>query len=101
MKLQYCKNVALAVHLQVQLTYWVRYKAQIVQRPYNEKCKVKLNLVCTATLWQAWLVMVSCFTCNGIIFGIINTFGILFVKLRADLEAEGLKDAALKCCKLT
>jgi MCP family monocarboxylic acid transporter-like MFS transporter 10 len=52
-------------------------------------------------LWQAWLVMVSCFTCNGIIFGIINTFGILFVKLRADLEAEGLKDAALKCCKLT
>ena len=50
-------------------------------------------------MMQAWLVMVSCFTCNGIIFGIINTFGILFVKLRTDLEAAGVEDAALKCCK--
>lgn len=45
----------------------------------------------------AWLVMVSCFVCNGVIFGIINTFGILFVKLRTDLEAAGVEDAALKC----
>jgi hypothetical protein len=43
--------------------------------------------------------MVTCFLCNGIIFGIINTFGILFVKLRADLEAAGVEDAAFKCCK--
>jgi len=45
----------------------------------------------------AWLVMFSCFCCNGIIFGIINTFGILFVKLRSDLEEQGVKDAAFKC----
>jgi len=39
----------------------------------------------------------SCFLCNGIIFGIINTFGILFVKLRKDLEKNGDTDAAFKC----
>ena len=45
------------------------------------------------------MVLVSCFLVNGIIFGVINTFGILFVKLKSDLEKAGVEDAALKCCK--
>eukprot|EP00092_Neocalanus_flemingeri_P032266 GFUD01035077.1.p1 GENE.GFUD01035077.1~~GFUD01035077.1.p1 ORF type:complete len:470 (+),score=60.91 GFUD01035077.1:250-1659(+) len=45
----------------------------------------------------AWLVMGSCFLANGIVFGIINTFGILFVKLKADMEEAGVEDAATKC----
>ena len=48
----------------------------------------------------AWLVLVGCFLVNGIIFGIINTFGILFVQLKQDMEAAGVEDAATKCGKL-
>ena len=47
--------------------------------------------------FQAWLVMISCFLVNGIIFGIINTFGILFVQLKKDMEEAGVADAATKC----
>ena len=41
--------------------------------------------------------MVCSFMVNGIVFSIINTFGILFVKLKADLEKSGDEDAAFKC----
>ena len=45
----------------------------------------------------AWLVLLGCFLVNGIIFGIINTFGILFVQLKADMDKAGVEDAASKC----
>jgi len=45
----------------------------------------------------AMLVLFSCFLCNGIIFGILNTFGIVYVQLRQDMEAAGIQDAAFKC----
>lgn len=45
----------------------------------------------------AWVVLASCFLVNGIIFGIINTFGILFVQLKKDMEEAGVEDAATKC----
>ena len=45
----------------------------------------------------AWLVLLGCFLVNGIIFGIINTFGILFVKLIEEMEAAGIEDAKSKC----
>ena len=45
----------------------------------------------------AWLVLFGCFLVNGIIFGIINTFGILFVQLKADMDKAGVEDAASKC----
>ena len=32
-------------------------------------------------LFQAWFVMACSFLVNGIVFSIINTFGILFVKV--------------------
>ena len=41
-------------------------------------------------------MMLSCFLVNGIIFGIINTFGILFVQLNKELEEAGVEDAAAK-----
>lgn len=47
----------------------------------------------------AWLVLIGCFLVNGIIFGIINTFGILFVRLKEDMEKTGVEDAASKCGK--
>ena len=47
--------------------------------------------------WKAWLVMVCSFIVNGVVFGIINTFGIIFVKLKENLEAAGEEEAAFKC----
>ena len=46
---------------------------------------------------KAWLVMLCSFVVNGVVFGIINTFGIIFVKLKDNLEAAGVDDAALQC----
>ena len=45
----------------------------------------------------AWLVLLGCFLVNGIIFGIINTFGILFVELKQEMDKAGVEDAASKC----
>jgi len=47
--------------------------------------------------WKAWLVMLCSFTVNGVVFSIINTFGIIFVELKENLEAAGDEDAAFKC----
>ena len=41
--------------------------------------------------------MSACFLVNGIIFGIINTFGILFVELKKEMVANGVEDASAKC----
>ena len=41
--------------------------------------------------------MICSFLVNGIVFGIINTYGILFVKLKENLADEGDEDAAFKC----
>lgn len=46
---------------------------------------------------KAWFIMICSFLVNGIVFSIINTFGILFVKLKEDLEKSGDEDAAFKC----
>ena len=41
--------------------------------------------------------MCACFLVNGIIFGIINTFGILFVEPKKEMVANGVEDASAKC----
>ena len=41
--------------------------------------------------------MVCSFIVNGVVFSIINTFGIIFVKLKENLEAAGVEEAAFKC----
>ncbi|XP_045111368.1 monocarboxylate transporter 10-like isoform X3 [Portunus trituberculatus] len=45
---------------------------------------------------RAWLVMLASFLCNGIIFGIINTSGIIYVKIAAHLKEAGDPNAAFK-----
>ena len=49
---------------------------------------------------RAWLVMVSAFLCNGVIFGIINTYGVIHSLLTDRLEAQGDKDASSKAGKI-
>ena len=44
-------------------------------------------------------MLASCCLTNGIIFGIINTFGILYDKLHTKMESEGVVDASAKCGK--
>ncbi|KAM7360938.1 monocarboxylate transporter 10-like protein kar isoform 2-T2 [Cochliomyia hominivorax] len=45
---------------------------------------------------RAWLVMVSAFLCNGVIFGIINTYGVIHSLLTDRLEEQGDRDASSK-----
>lgn len=50
---------------------------------------------------RAWCVMISAFFCNSIIFGIINTYGTVYVKLLQYLTETGVQEAASKACKFT
>ncbi|KAA0196868.1 hypothetical protein HAZT_HAZT010379 [Hyalella azteca] len=53
---------------------------------------------------QAWLVMIASFFCNGILFGTINSSGVIFAALKDDLEANGVENPASKasfCLSLT
>lgn len=50
---------------------------------------------------RAWCVMISAFFCNSIIFGIINTYGTVYIKLNQYLEETGDPEAASKACKFT
>jgi len=49
---------------------------------------------------RAWLVMVSAFLCNGVIFGLINTYGVLHKLLTERLTAQGDLEANSKAGKL-
>ncbi|KAL7730289.1 hypothetical protein ACLKA6_016542 [Drosophila palustris] len=45
---------------------------------------------------RAWLVMVSAFLCNGVIFGLINTYGVLHKLLTERLTSQGDAEANSK-----
>ncbi|XP_062123523.1 monocarboxylate transporter 10 isoform X1 [Drosophila sulfurigaster albostrigata] len=45
---------------------------------------------------RAWLVMISAFLCNGVIFGLINTYGVLHKLLTERLTAQGDTEANSK-----
>ncbi|XP_001993732.2 monocarboxylate transporter 10 [Drosophila grimshawi] len=45
---------------------------------------------------RAWLVMISAFLCNGVIFGLINTYGVLHKLLTERLTALGDTEANSK-----
>lgn len=45
---------------------------------------------------RAWLVVFSSFLCNGILFGIINTYGIIYVTLQERMTQSGDTDASSK-----
>lgn len=48
---------------------------------------------------HAWIIVVASFLINGIVFGIHNCYGIIYVHLKMQLEQSGVSDAALKACK--
>nr|AZS64102.1 monocarboxylate transporter [Lygus hesperus] len=45
---------------------------------------------------RAWLVMIGSFLCNGLIFGLINTYSVIYSRLHKDLEADQVPDASSK-----
>lgn len=47
---------------------------------------------------RAILVMLSAFLCNSILFGIINTWGTIYISLQEQLESHGDKEASSKAC---
>ena len=47
----------------------------------------------------AWFIVIASFLTNGIIFGIHNCYGILYVHLKSQLEQHGIEGAATKACK--
>lgn len=48
---------------------------------------------------RAWLVMISAFLCNGILFGVINTYSVIYMKLQAKLKENGDPEASSKAGK--
>lgn len=48
---------------------------------------------------RAWCVMISAFFCNSIIFGIINTFGTIYIELHENLKAANDSEAGSKAGK--
>lgn len=47
---------------------------------------------------RAIFVMLSAFLCNSILFGIINTWGTIYITLQEQLESHGDKEASSKAC---
>lgn len=45
---------------------------------------------------RAWCVMISAFFCNSIIFGIINTFGTIYIEIHKNLMANNDSEAGSK-----
>lgn len=45
---------------------------------------------------RAWVVMVSAFLCNGILFGIINTYSVVYMSLQKQLKEKGDEGASSK-----
>ncbi|XP_055544353.1 monocarboxylate transporter 10 [Wyeomyia smithii] len=45
---------------------------------------------------RAWLVMVGAFLCNGVLFGIINTYSVVYLSLQKQLQDLGDTEASSK-----
>ncbi|XP_055593221.1 monocarboxylate transporter 10 [Uranotaenia lowii] len=45
---------------------------------------------------RAWLVMVGAFLCNGVLFGIINTYSVVYLSLQKQLQELGDNEASSK-----
>ncbi|XP_063234234.1 monocarboxylate transporter 10 [Bacillus rossius redtenbacheri] len=45
---------------------------------------------------HAWLVAAASFLCNGLLFGVINTYSVVYVRLHERLVLQGVPDAASK-----
>lgn len=45
---------------------------------------------------RAWLIVLSSFMCNGLIFGVINSYSLVYVELEKILESHGVQEASWK-----
>ena len=50
--------------------------------------------------FRAYTVLFASFLCNGLIFGIVNTYSIVYVEVFATFTKNGVANAASKACKL-
>lgn len=48
---------------------------------------------------RSWLVMLGSFFCNGILFGVINSYSILYKSFHDNLEQQNVPDATSKAGK--
>lgn len=49
---------------------------------------------------RAWLVMIGAFLCNGVLFGVINTYSVVYLSLRKQLQDAGDDEASSKAGEL-
>ena len=42
---------------------------------------------------KAWLVMITSFLCNGVIFGFINSYGTIYVALKSKYDKDGFNNS--------
>uniref|UniRef100_A0A182NTH2 Uncharacterized protein n=1 Tax=Anopheles dirus TaxID=7168 RepID=A0A182NTH2_9DIPT len=45
---------------------------------------------------RAWLVMIGAFLCNGVLFGVINTYSVVYLSLQKQLQEIGDNEASSK-----
>lgn len=45
---------------------------------------------------RAWMVMLGSFFCNGILFGVINSYGVLYAEFHDNLQRQNVTDASGK-----
>jgi MFS transporter, MCT family, solute carrier family 16 (monocarboxylic acid transporters), member 10 len=50
---------------------------------------------------HGWLVVVASFCVNGLVFGLINSYSLIFAELQKQLKAEGDPDASSKAGEFT
>lgn len=45
---------------------------------------------------RAWVVMLGSFFCNGILFGVVNSYGVLYSEFHDNLQRRNVSNAAGK-----
>ncbi|KAK6641620.1 hypothetical protein RUM44_013335 [Polyplax serrata] len=48
---------------------------------------------------RRWFVVLASFTCNGLIFGLINSVSVIYNELQKNLEESGVENASTKACE--
>ena len=48
---------------------------------------------------KAWIIVLTCFLCNGLAMGINNAYGVIYVRLQKELSDDGDPNASSKACK--
>lgn len=49
--------------------------------------------------FRRWFVVLASFTCNGLIFGLINSVSVIYNELQENLVKNGVENASTKACK--